>query len=70
MYKRQLYDSLGPGIGQFPETWTLSIRDPIESGVNWLTINPTFIAFTKGLRAYVTIYLMRPLDTYLTFMPW
>ena len=70
LYLISFYDSLGPGIGQFPETWTLSIRDPIESGVNWLTINPTFIAFTKGLRAYVTIYLMRPLDTYLTFMPW
>ena len=70
LYLISLYDSVGPGIGQFPEAWTLSIRDPIESGVNWLTINPTFIAFTKGLRAYVTIYLMRPLDTYLTFMPW
>ena len=70
LYLISLYDSVGPGIGQFPDAWTLSIRDPIESGVNWLTINPTFIAFTKGLRAYVTIYLMRPLDTYLTFMPW
>jgi glycine betaine/proline transport system permease protein len=70
LYLISFYDSVGPGIGQFPETWTLSIRDPIESGVKWLTINPTFIAFTKGLRAYVTIYLMRPLDMYLTFMPW
>jgi len=65
-----LYDSIGTGIGQFPESWALSIREPIESSVKWLTVNPTFIAFTKGLRAYVTIYLMRPLDTYLTFMPW
>jgi glycine betaine/proline transport system permease protein len=70
LYSVSLYDSIGPGIGQFPESWTLSIRDPIETGVQWLTINPTFIAFTKGLRYYVTIYLMRPLDTYLTFMPW
>ena len=65
-----IYDLVGPGIGQFPESWTISIREPIESGVRWLTVNPTFIAFTKGLRYYVTIYLMRPLDTYLTFIPW
>jgi glycine betaine/proline transport system permease protein len=65
-----IYDFVGPGIGQFPESWTISIREPIESGVRWLTVNPTFIAFTKGLRYYVTIYLMRPLDTYLTFIPW
>ena len=70
LYLISLYDSVGPGIGQFPETWTLSIREPIESSVQWLTINPTFITFTKGLRYYVTIYLMRPLDMYLTFMPW
>ena len=70
LYFISLYDSVGPGIGQFPESWTLSIREPIESSVQWLTINPTFIAFTKGLRAYVTIYLMRPLDMYLTFTPW
>ena len=70
LYFISLYDSIGPGIGQFPESWALSIREPIQSGVQWLTINPTFIAFTKGLRYYVTIYLMRPLDTYLTFMPW
>ena len=65
-----IYDLVGPGIGQFPESWTISIKEPIESGVRWLTVNPTFIAFTKGLRYYVTIYLMRPLDTYLTFIPW
>ena len=65
-----IYDLVGPGIGQFTESWTISIREPIESGVRWLTVNPTFIAFTKGLRYYVTIYLMRPLDTYLTFIPW
>ena len=70
LYFIGLYNSFVPEFGQFPENWFLSIREPIESSVQWLTINPTFIAFTKGLRAYVTIYLMRPLDTYLTFMPW
>ena len=64
------FDTYGPGIGPFPESWTISIREPIDSGVHWLVVNPTFIAFTKGFRAIVTIYLMRPLDMYLTFAPW
>ena len=25
---------------------------------------------TKGLKAFVVIYLLRPLDLYLTFLPW
>ena len=64
------FDTYGPGIGPFPESWTISIREPIDSGVHLLVVNPTFIAFTKGFRAIVTIYLMRPLDMYLTFAPW
>ena len=65
-----IFDVHGPGIGTFPETWTISIREPIEETVYWLTVNPTFIYFTKGLKAIVYLYLLHPLDIYLTHIPW
>ena len=57
-------------IGSFPEDWKLSIRQPIADGVKSLTVNPGFIAFTKGLRAFIYLNLLRPLDTFLTHIPW
>ena len=65
-----LADSYLISIGTFPEEWKLSIRQPIADGVKSLTINPGFIAFTKGLRAFVYLNLLRPLDTFLTHIPW
>ena len=65
-----LVDSYLISIGTFPEEWKLSIRQPIADGVKSLTINPSFIAFTKGLRAFVYLNLLRPLDTFLTHIPW
>ena len=57
-------------IGSFPEEWKLSIRQPIADTVKSLTVNPGFIAFTKGLRGFVYLNLLRPLDTFLTFTPY
>ena len=57
-------------IGTFPEDWKISIRQPIADGVKSLTVNPGFIAFTKGLRAFIYLNLLRPLDTFLTHIPW
>ena len=57
-------------IGTFPEDWKLSIRQPIADGVKSLTVNPGFITFTKGLRAFIYLNLLRPLDTFLTHIPW
>ena len=57
-------------IGTFPEEWKLSIRQPIADTVKSLTVNPGFIAFTKGLRAFVYLNLLNPLDTFLTHTPW
>ena len=57
-------------IGSFPEEWRLSIRQPITNAVESLTVNPGFIAFTKGLRAFVYLNLLRPLDIFLTHIPW
>ena len=57
-------------IGTFPEEWKLSIRQPIADTVKSLTVTPGFIAFTKGLRAFVYLNLLNPLDTFLTHTPW
>ena len=57
-------------IGTFPEEWKLSIRQPIADTVKSLTVNPGFIAFTKGLRGFVYLNLLNPLDTFLTHIPW
>ena len=65
-----LYDLYGPGFGQFPKDWQFSIREPVDTAVSWLTVNPTFIAFTKGLRAVVYLFMLHPLDVYLTHLPW
>ena len=45
-------------IGSFPKEWKLSIRQPIANTVESLTVNPGFIAFTKGLRAFVYLKLL------------
>ena len=65
-----LYDTHVMAIGTFPESWNLSIRDEIASGVKALTVNPTFIGITKAIRSSVVIYLLRPLDMYLTYLPY
>jgi glycine betaine/proline transport system permease protein len=65
-----LYDTHFMAIGTFPESWNLSIRDEIASGVKALTVNPTFIGITKAIRSSVVIYLLRPLDMYLTYLPY
>ncbi|MYB33724.1 MAG: ABC transporter permease subunit [Gammaproteobacteria bacterium] len=65
-----LLDKLIPGIGGFPEYINFSFREPIDDAVAWLTVNPSFIAFTKGLRAVVYLGLLDPLNTYLVYLPW
>ena len=64
------YDSNVASIGTFPESWNLSIREEIAAGVKSLTINPTFISITKAIRSTVVIYLLKPLDVYLTYLPY
>ena len=65
-----MYDSHIMTIGSFPESWNLSIRDEIAWAVKTLTVNPTFIGITKAIKSSVVIYLLRPLDTYLTYLPY
>ena len=57
-------------IGTFPKEWKLSIRQPITNAVESLTVNPGFISFAKGVRAFVYLNLLRPLDVFLTQIPW
>ena len=57
-------------FGSFPEEWKLSIRQPIADGVKALTVHPGFISFTKGLRGFVYLNLLHPLDIFLTHIPW
>ena len=63
-------DSNISNIGSFPEEWKLSIRQPIADGVRALTVHPGFIGFTKGLRGFVYLNLLHPLDVFLTHTPW
>ncbi len=65
-----LYEWLGPGIGAYPESMRIGIRKPIDEAVMWLTVNPAFTAFTKGMRSVIYLYMLHPLDTYLTHLPW
>ena len=64
------YDSYIVAIGSFPEAWNFSIEEEIAAGVKSLTVNPTFISITKAIRSTVVIYLLKPLDIYLTFLPY
>ncbi len=63
-------DSYLMEIGTFPETWRLSVREPVQTGVDWLAVNPSFVAFTKGMRAFIYLYMLNPLDYYLLHLPW
>ena len=65
-----LYDRFAGGIGSYPESWNFSFRKPVDEAVRWLTVHPGFIAFTKGLRTFVYLWLLHPLDSYLTQLPW
>ncbi len=57
-------------MNTFPSNWEFSIREPIDYAINWLTINPTFIGITKFIRSTVFLYLLDPLDSFLSGLPW
>lgn len=57
-------------IGGFPRTLEFSIRAPVDSAIEWLTVNPTFIMITQAIRSGVYLYFLRPLDLLLTQTPW
>ena len=57
-------------VTDYPRGWEISIRDPIDAAIEWLTLNSAFIAVTKWIRAVVYLYFLNPLDTFLTHLPW
>jgi len=57
-------------MNTFPRAWEFSIREPIDTVINWLTINPTFISITKAIRSTIFLYLLNPLDMFLSGLPW
>jgi glycine betaine/proline transport system permease protein len=57
-------------MSTFPRDWEFSLREPIDAVINWLTINPTFIGITKAIRATIYLYLLNPLDMFLSGLPW
>ena len=57
-------------MNTFPRAWEFSIREPIDTVINWLTVNPTFIGITKAIRATIFLYLLNPLDMFLSGLPW
>lgn len=57
-------------MNSYPRGWELSIRDPIDFAIDWLTVNPYFVAVTKFIRTSIFLYLLDPLDTFLVGLPW
>lgn len=62
--------SRGWRIGDYPRGWEISIREPVDQAIEWLTINPTFITVTQWMRAVTYLYFLKPIDIFLTQLPW
>ena len=65
-----IFDSYFFAVGTFPETWTIDIQKPIEDTVKAMTLDPGFISFAKGLKYFIYLYLLKPLNIFLTQIPW
>ncbi len=65
-----LFDAYFFAVGTFPETWTIEIQKPIENAVKAMTLDPGFISFAKGMKYFIYMYLLKPLNVFLTQIPW
>jgi len=65
-----VWDAWIAKIGFFPKGWQFQIREPIDQAVEALVINPVFIAFTKGVKDSIFIYILRPSENFLIGLPW
>jgi len=65
-----MWDAWITPIGSFPRGWHFTLRGPVDDAVDWLTINSTFIGITKGIRAFIYLYVLNPLDKFLVGLPW
>ena len=57
-------------IGDYPDAWKFTMRGPVDEAVDWLTVNATFIAITKGIKEFTYLYMLNPLVQFLTYLPW
>lgn len=57
-------------IGSFPREWQFTIRGPVDRLVEALTIDKTFIGITTAIKTAMYLYLLNPLDMFLTGLPW
>jgi glycine betaine/proline transport system permease protein len=64
------WDSWVIEIGSFPRDWQFTIRKPIDEAVHYLTVNPNFYAFTTWLKESIFYYILNPLETFFTGLPW
>jgi len=65
-----LIDDFLVSLSSFPESLQFKLRGPVDRGVEWLTVNPTFIEITKGIRESVYLYMLKPLSDFLVGLPW
>lgn len=56
--------------GDFPGALEYSIRKPVDKAIEILTIYPPFIAVTQWMRAVTYLYFLKPIDFFLTHLPW
>ncbi|MEM7268460.1 MAG: ABC transporter permease subunit [Pseudomonadota bacterium] len=56
--------------GDYPGDWEVSIRKPVDDAIAWLTVFPPFIAVTQWMRAVTYLYFLKPIDLFLTHLPW
>ena len=57
-------------LSKYPDVWKFGLRGPIDEAVEWLTVDPTVTAITKGIRYFTYLYMLNPLVKFLTFLPW
>lgn len=64
------WDAWVSPINAFPRSWQFTIREPVDEAVRWLAVDPTFITFTKSVKAIIYLYALNPLDKFLVGLPW
>lgn len=64
------WDAWISSIGFFPRAWQFTLRGPVDDAVDWLAQNPSFIGFTKGMKAVIYLYVLNPLDKFIVGLPW
>jgi glycine betaine/proline transport system permease protein len=60
---------------EFPESWTLSLREPVDEAVSWMQVHLYRIGDTAigtgPFSDFVTLYLLNPLRSFLlNWLPW